>query len=110
MRVTPAGGSGRTERTVAGGIRLSVVDLVRRVAVVSVVDDGSDELPHVLRGTLAGLLGEPGWHVVAAFDPDGPARSEVSSVLDQATVWADERGAWLSVTPLRDIGSIVKEQ
>ena len=88
------------------GVRLSVVDLVHRVAVVSVIDDGSDALPHVLRGTLAGLFAEPGWHVVAAFDPDGPARSAVSVVLDQATVWADERGSRLSVTRVRDVGTV----
>ena len=87
-------------------VRLSVVDLVRRVAVVSVRDDGSNELPHVLRGTLAGLLGEPGWHVVAAFHPDGPGRPAVSAVLDQATAWATEHGCRFSVTPLRDVGVV----
>lgn len=88
------------------GVRLAVIDLVRRVAVVSVLDDGSKELPHVLRGTLAGLLGEPGWHVVAAFDPDGPARPAMSAVLDQAMAWAGEHNCRLSVTPLRDVGIV----
>lgn len=87
-------------------VRLSNVDLVRRIAVVRVLDDGSETMPHVLRGTLAGLLGEPGWHVIAAYDPDGPARPAVTAVLAQAATWAAEHGCRLSVTPLRDLRAV----
>ena len=84
-------------------VRLSVVDLIRRVAVVRVVDDSRDEFPHVLRGTLAGLFSEPTWHVVVAFDDDQPPRHAVAAVLDQAKAWAAERQCRLSVAALRDV-------
>jgi len=83
-------------------VRLSVVDLVRRIAVVRVCDDGRDAFPHVLRGTLAAMLAEPTWHVVVAEERHGPPREAVCEVLDQATKWAAERGCRLSVAPLRD--------
>lgn len=87
-------------------VRLATVDLVHRVAVVRVVDDGRDELPHVLRGTLAALFDEPTWHVVVAFERDGDPRPAVAAVLEQARRWADERGCRLSVTALRDVAAV----
>lgn len=87
-------------------VRLSVVDLVNRTAVVRVADDGRDEFPHVLRGTLAALFDEPTWHVVVALEQDEPVRAEVGEVLDQARRWADERDCRLSVTALRDVPAV----
>lgn len=84
-------------------VRLATVDLVRRTAVVRVVDDGREELPHALRGTLAALFDEPTWHVVVAFEREQPVRDDVLAVLGQAKEWADERGCRLSVTPARDL-------
>ncbi len=84
-------------------VRLATVDLVRRTAVVRVVDDGRQDLPHALRGTLAALFDEPTWHVVVAFERDDPVRDDVLVVLDQAKGWAEERGCRLSVTPVRDL-------
>ena len=87
-------------------VRLLMVDLVRRTAVVRVADDGRDEFPHVLRGTLAALFDEPTWHVVVAFEDDTPPRPAVGDVLDQARGWAAERACRLSVTPLRDVAAV----
>ena len=87
-------------------VRMALVDLVRRVAVVRVADDGRDELPHILRGTLAALLAEPRWHVVVAFDDDGPRRHKVGAVLDQARAWAVEADCRFSVTNVRDVGRV----
>ena len=89
-------------------VRLSSVDLVRRTAVVRVADDGRDEFPHALRGTLAALFDAPTWHVVVAFERDAPVRPEVSEVLDQARGWAAERDCRLSVTPLRDVRAVTR--
>lgn len=83
-------------------VRLSVVDLVRRVAVVRIADDGREEFPHVLRGTLVAMLAEPTWHVVVADERDAPPREAVREVLEQARRWADERDCRLSVAPLRE--------
>ena len=87
-------------------VRLSAVDLVHRTAVVRVADDGRDEFPHVLRGTLAALFDEPTWHVVVAFEQETPVRDEVNDVLDQDRRWADERDCRLSVAPLRDVAAV----
>jgi hypothetical protein len=84
-------------------VRLAVVDLVHRIAVVRMSDDGRAEFPHVLRGTLAAMLSEPTWHVVVAKERDGPPRQAVSAVLEQAHVWAAERGCRLSVAPLAEV-------
>lgn len=87
-------------------VRLAVLDLVRRVAVVRVTDDARDELPHMLRGTLAAMLSEPTWHVVVALEGDAPIRHPVAAVLDQAQAWAAERGCRLSVAPLREVPAL----
>jgi hypothetical protein len=87
-------------------VRLSAVDLLRRVAVVHIMDDGRDENPHVLRGTLAAMLSEPTWHVVVAFDEDGPPSTEVATVLAQAHRWAGERDCRMTVTTVRDLRAV----
>jgi predicted NAD/FAD-dependent oxidoreductase len=92
------------ERTVP--VRLAVVDLVRRVAVVRVADDDRTEFPHMLRGTLAAMLSEPAWHVVVAFEDDETPRQPVAAVLEQAQAWAAERQCRLSVAPLREVPAL----
>ena len=87
-------------------VRLSMVDLVRRTAVVRVIDDGRQEVPHVLRGTLAALFDEPTWHVVVAFERDHAVRDEVVAVLEQARRWAEEGRCRLSVTASRDLPAV----
>lgn len=90
-------------------VRMALVDLVQRVAVVRVADDGKNELPHVLRGTLAALLAEPRWHVVVAFDDDNgdePRPQAIGAVLDQARAWAAECDCRVSVTNARDVGHV----
>lgn len=89
-------------------VRLSSVDLDRRTAVVRITDDGRDEVPHALRGTLAALFDQPRWHVVVAFEREVPLRPEVGDVLDQARDWATERDCRLSVTPLRDVRQVTR--
>lgn len=84
-------------------VRLASIDLVGRVAVVRVADDGRDVFPHVLRGALAAMLAEATWHVVVARESDDPLRHAVTDVLDQARRWAAERDCRLSVTRLRDL-------
>lgn len=86
-------------------VRVSVLDLDRRVAVVRAVDDGRDSFPHVLRGTLAAMFAEPTWHVVVAFDGDVPLRPRVFDVLAQAGTWAEDRGCRLTVTTLARAGA-----
>lgn len=85
-------------------VRVSVLDLDRRVAVVRAVDDGQDTFPHVLRGTLAAMFAEPTWHVVVAFDEPLPYRPEVRDVLAQAASWASDRACRFTVTTLADAG------
>lgn len=88
-------------------VKLSAVDLLRRVAVVRVADDGRDELlPHALRGTLAAMLSEPTWHVVVAFETEAPHRDSVTQVLDQARHWAGEQDCRLTVTTLRGVATV----
>lgn len=84
-------------------VRVAVIDLERRVAVVRAGDDGADAFPHALRGTLAAMLADPRWHVVVAFEAEGPARPEVAGVIDQAREWARRGGCRLSVTSLSDV-------
>ena len=87
-------------------VRVSVLDLVHRTAVVRVVDDGREELPHILRGALAAMLADPSWHVVVAFEAPGTPRDDVEEVLDQARRWAAERQCRLSVTTTRDLAAL----
>jgi hypothetical protein len=82
---------------------VAVIDLERRVAVVRAGDDGGDAFPHALRGTLAAMLAEPTWHVVVAFEAEGPARPEVARVIDQAREWARQARCRLSVTSYGDV-------
>lgn len=82
---------------------MGALDLDRRTAVIKVTDDGREEFPHVLRGTLVAMLAEPAWHVVVAFDHLDPPRPGVKEVLDQAARWATENGCLLSVTGLREV-------
>lgn len=84
-------------------VRVSVLDLERRITVVRADDDGRPAFPHVLRGVLAAMLAEPTWHVVVAFADGLPLRPEVTEVLDQAKRWAGERECALTVTSLRDV-------
>ena len=87
-------------------VRVAVIDLERRMAVVRADDDGKEAFPHALRGTLAAMLTEPTWHVVVALDePDAP-RAAVADVLTQARAWADEGGCRLSVSSWHDIGAV----
>ena len=89
-------------------VKLSAVDLLRRVAVVRVQDDGRDELlPHALRGTLAAMLSEPTWHVVVAFENGTPPRDTVEEVLDQARGWAGEQDCRLTVTSPQGAGILL---
>ena len=83
-------------------VRVAVLDLDRRIAVVRVSDDGCDAFPHVLRGTLAAMFAEASWHVVVAFEEDDPPRDAVAAVLDQAAKWAAERDCRFTVTTVRD--------
>ena len=99
LRVVVATGEGH-----AVTVRVAVLDLDRRVAVVRAVDNGEDTFPHVLRGTLAAMFAEATWHVVVAFDDDAPVRPAVREVLTQATLWAAERGCRLTVTTLAGAG------
>jgi hypothetical protein len=84
-------------------VRLSVLDLDRRIAVIRAVDDGLDAFPHVLRGTLAAMLADATWHLVVAFDDYAPKRPEVAEVIDQAERWAKDAGCRFTVTTLRDV-------
>lgn len=89
-------------------VKLSAVDLLRRVAVVRVQDDGRDELlPHALRGTLAAMLSEPTWHVVVAFESGTPPRDPVARVLAQAHRWAGEQDCRLTVTNPEGAGTVL---
>jgi len=86
-------------------VRVAVIDLERRMAVVRADDAGREAFPHALRGTLAAMLTEPRWHVVVALgDPDSP-RAEVSEVLRQAAGWASEGDCRLSVASLRELSA-----
>ena len=87
-------------------VRVAVIDLERRTAVVRADDTGAPGFPHALRGTLAAMLSEPEWHVVVAFGDDSPPRPEVAAVLIQAGDWAREGGCRLSVASLRDVGHV----
>lgn len=86
-------------------VRVAVIDLERRMAVVRADDDGADGFPHALRGTLAALFVEPAWHVVVALGDEAP-RPVVADVLRQARIWALEAGCRLSVASLREIGDV----
>lgn len=90
-------------------VRLSDVDLVRRIAVVRIADDGRDAFPHVLRGTLAAMLAEPTWHVFVADERDGPPRDVVRAVLNQAHDWAAERDCRLSVASLKIVRTLTRQ-
>ncbi len=87
-------------------VRVSVLDLDRRIAVVSAADDGYEAFPHVLRGTLAAMFAEATWHVVVAFEDEGPPRAAVAEVLAQAARWAAERDCRLTVTTQREAGAV----
>jgi len=87
-------------------VRVAVLDLERRVAVVRAHDDGSDQFPHRLRGTLAGMLAVPTWHVVVAFMDDAPPSHRTGEVLVQAARWAHDGGCRLTVTSLSDLAQL----
>jgi hypothetical protein len=89
-------------------VRVSVLDLDRRIAVVQAEDNGDDTFPHVLRGTLAAMFAEATWHVVVAFEDDQPPRSEVAAVLDQARTWSRERRCRLTVTTRREVSAALE--
>lgn len=91
-------------------VRVAVLDLERRIAVIQAYDDGTDTFPHRLRGTLAGMLAEPTWHLVVAFMQEGAPRSEVAAVLIQAARWATEGECRLTVTSLRDIAHLTTQE
>jgi hypothetical protein len=91
-------------------VRVSVLDLDRRIAVVQAEDNGYDTFPHVLRGTLAAMFAESTWHVVVAFDDDQPPRREVAAVLDQAKVWSHERRCRLTVTTRGEIDDVTARE
>ena len=87
-------------------VRVSVLDLDRRIAVIRAVDDGYESFPHVLRGTLAAMFAEATWHVVVAFEDDATPRAEVADVLAQAGRWAGERDCRFTVTTVREAASV----
>ncbi len=87
-------------------VRVAVLDLERRVAVVRAHDDGSDDFPHRLRGTLAGMLAVPTWHVVVAFLEETPPNVRTGEVLVQAARWASDGGCRLTVTCLADLAQV----
>lgn len=91
-------------------VRVSVLDLDRRIAVVRAEDNGYDTFPHVLRGTLAAMFAEATWHVVVAFDDDQPPRREVAAVLDQARIWSRERACRLTVTTRDDLDDVTARE
>lgn len=85
-------------------VRVAVIDLERRTAVVRADDDGAAGFPHALRGTLAAMLSDPTWHVIVALGDDRAPRPEVATVLRQASEWARDGGCRLSVASWRDVG------
>lgn len=87
-------------------VRVSVLDLDRRIAVVRAADDGYDAFPHVLRGTLAAMFAEATWHVVVAFEDEAPPRPPVEAVLRQAGRWAAERDCRFTVTTIGEAGAL----
>ena len=87
-------------------VRVAVIDLERRLAVVRADDNGAPGFPHALRGTLAAMLSEPTWHVVVALDDVTEPRPAVAEVLRQAAGWARERGCRLSVASFTDVGRV----
>jgi hypothetical protein len=97
----------RAERTVT--VRLSVLDLDRRIAIVRAVDDGHDGFPHVLRGTLAAMLADASWDLVVAFDDLAAQRPAVEQVLDQARGWAKDADCRFTVTTLRDVADTTRD-
>lgn len=90
-------------------VRVAVLDLDRRVAVVRADDDAGPAFPHVLRGTLAAMFAEASWHVVVAFDDDVPERPEVLAVLAQAAGWARDRACRLTVTTVAGLATATRE-
>jgi DUF917 family protein len=90
-------------------VRVAVLDLDRRVAVVRAGDDDGRAFPHVLRGTLAAMFAEATWHVVVAFDDEVPERPEVLEVLAQASDWARDRACRLTVTTVAALAAAVPE-
>jgi hypothetical protein len=101
------GGTLGAERSVT--VRLSVLDLDQRVAIVRAVDDGHDGFPHVLRGTLAAMLADATWDLVVAFDGLEPQRPAVEEVLDQARRWAADVDCAFTVTTLRDVADTPRD-
>ena len=94
----------RAEQTVA--VRVTMVDLNRRTAVVHASDDEHPAFSHVLRGTLAAMLADPGWHVTLVFDGVVPERPAVAGVVDQAQRWAVANGCRLSVTTTTGVAGL----
>lgn len=90
-------------------VRLSVLDLDQRIAIVRAVDDGNAGFPHVLRGTLAAMLADATWDLVVAFDDLTP-RPAVEQVLDQARGWARDANCRFTVTTLRDVADTTRDR
>lgn len=87
-------------------VRVAVIDLEKRMAVVRADDDGTAGFPHALRGTLAAMLSEPTWHIVVALDDAKVPPESVAEVLRQASGWARECGCTLTVASFSDVGRI----
>jgi hypothetical protein len=87
---------------------VAVLDLERRITVISAVDDGLDSFPHVLRGVLAAQFAEPTWHVVVAFADDKAQPPAVREVLAQASRWAAEHACRFTVTNLGDVAQLTR--
>lgn len=87
-------------------VRVAVIDLEKRIAVVRADNDGTAGFPHALRGTLAALLSEPTWHVVVALDDATVPSPAVAEVLRQASGWAREQGCRLTVASFSDVGRV----
>lgn len=90
-------------------VRLAVLDLDRRIAVVRAADDGVGSFPHALRGVLAAMVAVPRWHVLVAFDKggSGPDDPRVAAVLGQARRWGAECGCEVTVASVRTAREIV---
>jgi hypothetical protein len=86
------------------------IDLNRRVAVLRVAEEVTPTFPHALRGSLAAMTSEAGWHVVVAFQHDVPYRPEVTGVIDQARKWAADTGCRLSVTTVGAIQDVLADE
>ena len=96
----------RAGQTVA--VRVERIDLNRRVAVLR-VNESIESFPRALRGALAAMVSDSGWHVVVAFQHGVPSRPDVTDVIEQARKWAADTGCRLSVTTVGAVEDVLTE-